>query len=130
LLDGAGIKGFAELDDWLMQERAALVTAWRNAALRQAALLETRGDAAGAAALLQAQLQFDLLAEDAVQALLRVAGAAGERSTALATFERFAERSEAELGLPPLPETQALALALRQAVSASPGSAMPRPEPT
>lgn len=114
LLDGAAPKSFAAVDEWLALEREALTTAWRNAALRQAARLEAAADAAGAATLLQALLRFDLLAEDVLQALLRVAAAAGERSTALDTFERFRERAAGELGLDPLPGTLALARTLRQ----------------
>jgi DNA-binding SARP family transcriptional activator len=120
LLDGAASKGFAAFDEWLALERDALTVAWRNAALREAARLEAGADAAGAAMLLQAQLRFDLLAEDVVQALLRVAAAAGERSTALDTFERFRLRSARELGLEPLPGTLALARALRLGALAAP----------
>jgi DNA-binding SARP family transcriptional activator/tetratricopeptide (TPR) repeat protein len=119
LLAGASLKGFAAVDQWLALERDALVTAWRNAALRQAPLLEAVGDAVGAATLLQQQLTHDLLAEDVVQALLRVAAAAGQRSTALDTFERFAQRMQGELGLQPLAGTLALAAALRQAPAAA-----------
>lgn len=120
LLAGASIKGFAAVDEWLALERDALVTAWRNAALRQAPLLEAKGDAVGAATLLQQQLAHDLLAEDVVQALLRVAAAAGQRSTALDTFERFAQRLQGELGLQPLADTVALAAALRRAPTPPP----------
>jgi DNA-binding SARP family transcriptional activator len=111
---GAVPKGFAAIDEWLTLERDALTTAWRNAALREAARLEAAADAPAAAALLQALLRIDLLAEDVVQALLRVAAAAGERSTALHTFEQFRERAASELGLEPLPGTLVLAQTLRQ----------------
>ena len=117
LLAGASLKGFAAVDEWLALERDALVTAWRNAALRLAPMLEAAGDAVGAATLLQQQLAHDLLAEDVVQALLRVAAAAGQRSTALDTYERFAQRLQDELGLQPLAGTVALAAALRLASS-------------
>jgi DNA-binding SARP family transcriptional activator len=127
LLAGASLKGFAAVDEWLALERDALVTAWRNAALRQAPLLEAKGDAVGAATLLQQQLAHDLLAEDVVQALLRVAAAAGQRSTALDTFERFAQRLQAELGLQPLADTVALAAALRRAPTPPPRTGAGRP---
>jgi DNA-binding SARP family transcriptional activator len=127
LLAGASLKGFAAVGEWLALEREALVTAWRNAALRQAPLLEATGDAVGAATLLQQQLAHDLLAEDVVQALLRVAAAAGQRRTALVTYERFAQRLQDELGLQPLAGTVALAAALQQAPAAE---APPMPSPT
>ncbi len=125
LLDGAAPKGFVAVDEWLALERQALTTAWRNAALREASRLEAAADAAAAATLLQALLRFDLLAEDVVQALLRVAAAAGERSTALDTFERFRELAAAELGLEPLPGTLALAKALREARPQAPAVLAP-----
>jgi len=130
LLAGNAPRGFAALDEWLSLERDALVSAWRNAALREAARLEASGDDIAAAALLQAQLQHDLLAEDAVQAQLRVAAAAGQRSTALDTFERFARHAQRELGLQPLPGTVALAQALRLANSAALPARTPAPPAT
>jgi DNA-binding SARP family transcriptional activator len=114
LLAGQGLRGFAELDEWLAAQREALQTEWRAAALREAAALEAQGQAAPAVALLLQQLQHDLLAEDVVQALLRLAAAAGERVAALAQFERFKLRAAEELGLAPLPATLALAEALRR----------------
>ena len=65
-------------------------------------------------ALLRQQLQHDLLAEDVVQALLRLAAAAGERTSALALFEQFRLRAAGALGLAPMPATLALAEVLRQ----------------
>lgn len=121
LLSGFVLRGFDAFDRWLQLEREALVTAWRSAALRQAEVLVQAGDAAGAALCLQAQLRFDLLAEDVVQALLRVAAAAGERDSALATYERFRRHAQEELGLEPLAGTQALAEALRGAPAPAAG---------
>ena len=115
LLNAFSLRGFAALDEWITLEREALLAAWRSAALRQAARLEAAADAAGAATLLQTQLQHDLLAEDTLQALLRVASAAGTRDAALEAFERFRRRARDELGLDPLPGTVALAHALRRA---------------
>lgn len=115
LCNAFSLRGFAALDDWLSQERESLQAAWRSAALREAARREAEGDAAGAAALLQAQLQHDLLAEDSLQALLRVAAVAGARDAALDAFDRYRRRARDELGLDPLPGTVLLAEALRRA---------------
>lgn len=123
LLGGQTLRGFAELDDWLARQRESLQAAWRAAALREAAALEAAGQAGPAVALLQQQLQHDLLAEDAVQALLRLAAQAGERVAALALFERFKLRAAEELGLPPLPATLALADALRRELPVPPPAA-------
>ena len=114
LLGGKGARGFAELDQWLAAQRVALQADWRAAALREAAVLELAGQAGPAVALLLQQLQHDLLAEDVVQALLRLAAATGERMAALSLFEQFRRRAADELGLAPMPATLALADALRQ----------------
>lgn len=115
LLAGHALRGFAALDEWLADRREALRAQWRHAARARADVLERDGDVAAACALLRRQLDDDLLAEDALQALLRMAPAAGERSAALAAFERFRVRAGSELGLPPMPRTLALAQALRHA---------------
>jgi len=133
LLDGQPVRGFAALDGWLQDQREALRDGWRRAARAQAEALERQGDAAGAFALLRRQLtDDDLLAEDTVQALLRVAPAGGDRAAALALFERFRARAADELGLPPLPQTLALAEALRRAAPLPPPAApaaAPGPRP-
>jgi DNA-binding SARP family transcriptional activator/tetratricopeptide (TPR) repeat protein len=123
LLSSFNLRGFAAFDEWVSLERESLTAAWRLAALRQAAALEGLGNAAAAAALLQAQLHDDLLAEDTLQALLRVAAAAGARDAALHAYERFCRRARDELGLDPLPGTQALAESLRRAEPRRPSPA-------
>lgn len=128
LCNAFSLRGFAAFDDWLSLERESLQAAWRSAALREAARLEAEGDALGAWALLQAQLQHDLLAEDSLQALLRVAAAAGARDAALDAFERYRRRARDELGLDPLPGTVALADALRRAEPRAMPVAAPRAE--
>ncbi len=120
LLAGQVMRGFGALDDWMAVERGQLRDQWRRAARAQADALEAAGDPAAAWSLLCRLLDDDLLAEDAVQALLRVAPVVGEQAAAHALYRRFAERAVAELGLRPLPQTAALAEALRQGVSPAP----------
>jgi len=128
LLQGHAMRGFSGLDSWFSHQREALLSDWRAAALHEATRLADQGSVRQAVALLQAQLQSDLLAEDVLQALLRLAAAADERLPALAAFERFCSTAQAELGLAPLPATVALAEALRQRAPAPPGPA-PGPAP-
>jgi len=120
LLDGVASKSLPELDDWFAAEREALRAQWRDAAHREAARLAQGGQATAAAAVLIRLLRDDLLAEDVLQALLRVAAEAGERATALDLHERFVRLAHGELGLAPMAETRALAEALRQRLVAPP----------
>ncbi len=126
LLSSFNVRGFAAFDEWASLEREALTATWRSAALRQAAALEGHGNASAAAALLQDQLHDELLAEDTLQALLRVAAAAGARDAALQAYERFCRRARDELGLDPLPGTQALAQSLRRAEPQRPAPVLVR----
>lgn len=113
LLSGLALPGFAAVEEWARGERAALDEAWRNAALRQAQALDRAGDAAAAWHVLHEALQGELLAEDLVQELLRLARPAGRRDAALASFERFRLRLQGEMQAEPLPATRSLAVALR-----------------
>jgi DNA-binding SARP family transcriptional activator/tetratricopeptide (TPR) repeat protein len=116
LLGGPSLAGFAALDEWARAEAAALADAWRHAALRHAEALAEGGDAAAAHAVLLSALDAgadDDAGEPLLQALLRVAGAAGARDAALERFERYRARLHAALDAEPLAETQSLANALR-----------------
>ncbi len=105
---------FAQLDEWLARQRDQLRADWRRAARAQADVLERAGQATQAFALLRQQLHDELLAEDTLQALLRAAPAVGERAAALALFQRFCVSAAEILGLPPMPQTLALAEQLRR----------------
>lgn len=128
LLEGHAVRGFAQLDEWISHQRDALRADWRRAARAHADALERAGDAGGAFILLRSQLQDDLLAEDTLQALLRVAPAAGERVAALTLFERFRGRAADALGLAPMPQTMALVEGLRR-VDAAPAVAFAHDPP-
>lgn len=121
LLQGVAVRGFAALDDWLHREREDLAAEWKAASLREAQRLESAGVAGAAATLLLEQLRSDLLAEDALQALLRVAPMAGERAAALDLYERFSRRLHSELGLQPMAQTVGLA----ERLHAQPGASAP-----
>jgi predicted ATPase/DNA-binding SARP family transcriptional activator len=112
-----------EFEDWLQQESETLQTAYREAALNYAKQLEAQNLFDDAAALLAKVLKIDLLAEDIVQAYLRVAAQAGHRLEALKLFESFKSMLSLELGLMPLETTLQLAADLRletRAVSQEP----------
>ncbi|MBL8340774.1 MAG: AAA family ATPase [Rubrivivax sp.] len=113
LLAAMTFRGFTLVEEWARSERQALAEAWRDASLKAALGLEQAGEPADACALLVRLLQAEPGTEDAVQALLRVAAAAGRRDEALAAFERFRRWLAAELGLQPMAATAALADTLR-----------------
>ncbi len=112
LLSGLSIESL-EFEDWLQQESEILQTAYREAALNYAKQLEAEGHFDEAGVLLAKVLKTDLLAEDIVQAYLRVASQTGHRLEALKVFESFKSMLSLELGLMPLETTLQLAANLR-----------------
>jgi hypothetical protein len=103
------------VDEWARGERDALRGAWRDGVIQLARAAESRADAEDAAVRLIACLEEDPLAEDALQALLRIALRAHRREAALELFERLRARQQAELGLAPIRETVELAAQVRRA---------------
>ncbi len=136
LLDGLPAGAAPPFEAWLDGERETLQAAWRGATLQVAAALESEGRAAEATARLQAVIERDPLAEDALQAYLRCAASAGQRAAALRAFDTFRTALRDELDLAPLEATSVLAEALRSvrdadgstdATRAAPGTAPPAP---
>ena len=113
LLAALSFRGFGLLDAWARCEREALADAWRAAAMKSALAAERGGDASAASDVLLNLLQGSDPTEDAVQALLRVAPAAGRRDEALAAYERLCTHLHEELGLAPTAATLELAHAAR-----------------
>ena len=113
LLEGAWTGLPLGFEAWLDRERETLHNAWREAMLQVAGQLERDGDYADATARLREVLARDALAEDALQAYLRCAAAAGQRESALRAFESFRAQLQHELSLEPLDDTVALAERLR-----------------
>ena len=105
---------------WLDVERAALATAWQEAALKHAERLSEDARYSDSAQVLARVLAADSLAEDILQRYLRSAYLAGEAAAALAAFERFRIQLEDELSLEPLAETAKLAQTIRAAKELSP----------
>jgi DNA-binding SARP family transcriptional activator len=128
---GPPMEGFAlggeapEFDDWLAERREALVRRWREVAASAAAHREAIGDGRGAL-----EWHLRLLAEDALQerhyaSVMRLHHLLGERSAALAVYERCRRLLAAELGLEPLASTVALAETIRAAERLAPLVARP-----
>ena len=98
---------------------------------RMAAAAEARGDLAAAVALTRRQVALDPLSEEAHRELIRRLAENGDRSAALTTYRRLADRFASELGIVPSPATRELVERIRagettpQPVAAPPSDSPP-----
>lgn len=114
-------------DEWLLFERERL----RNLQLGNLSSLiaqaEDAQDFAAIDAYAHMLLALDPWREDALRTMMRARVARGDRSGALAVFDRFRERLDEELAIAPMAETTALfseiARSGEEAVPGSPGGA-------
>ncbi|HEY7028315.1 MAG TPA: AAA family ATPase [Gemmatimonadales bacterium] len=113
-LEGFGIPGASDFEDWLRQEREA----WRRngvqALARAAGESLTSGDLKEAAEFATRALGFDPLAEGASRALMRILSLNGDRAAALVEFERLSAALSESRGVAPEAETGALAERIRR----------------
>lgn len=117
-LQGFPMADVPALEDWADLERQSLLDAWRYAAQRHAEALEQEGRYGEACLLLAEMVRQDLLAEDVLQAYLRIAHLAGQREAALRAYERFAQELRKELNLEPMRATKELAEVVRRGEAA------------
>ena len=101
---------------------------------RMAAAAEAAGDLAAAVALTRRQVALDPLSEEAHRELIRRLAANGDRSAALTTYRRLADRFASELGIVPSPATRELVEQIRAGETtpqpvAPPPSDSPPPAP-
>lgn len=122
--DGFALGDADAFDDWLARERTQLEEERRRAMRASAAAREAAGDTAGALARINRLLADDPLQEQHHRDAMRLLAASGRREAALAQYERCRALLNGELGLAPMPETEALAHALRAAATAR-GPALP-----
>ena len=112
-LEGFGVRGASEFENWLTAERAA----WRQRSIQVLTGLteELLGAGYGAAALDVARraLLLDPLSEPAARTAMRARALAGDRAGALACFEELGARL-GEMGAAPDAETRALAERVRR----------------
>jgi DNA-binding SARP family transcriptional activator len=107
-LDGFSLPDSPEFEMWAALERQALERLYLDAL---AALIEEHSscqDYDAAIACARSYLAVDELAEDIHRRLIELLGAAGDRASALRQFEHCTAILERELGVGPLPETQAV----------------------
>lgn len=108
LLSGFSAHDVGGFDAWLEVERDRLHAAFQGACMREVGAATVRGDHRSAADLLTKLLEFDPMAEDVVESLVRAHYLGGRRDAAIAVYERFERELAAEFGLRPLGETRAL----------------------
>ncbi len=114
LLPGFFVTGAAGFEEWLSRERDALHRAAFEAAWALAEAEEQAGNATAAALHARHAAGLCSLDEEAVRRLIQLLDRLGDRAGALATYEQFGERLQAELDGEPAPETQALVKEVRR----------------
>ena len=95
-------------DEWLVVERERLRTLYLDALAGLCASARRGRDFAAAIGYAERLLAADDLREDALRHAVAARYESGDRSAALATYDRFAVRLRDELGVEPMAETTAL----------------------
>ncbi|MFO8149202.1 MAG: BTAD domain-containing putative transcriptional regulator [Trueperaceae bacterium] len=114
LLEGFVVHDVGGFDAWLELERQRLHEGYHEAVTRAADAAASAGRVGDAIDMLRRLLATEPLAEDVLQAYLRVLMLDGRRGQAVAAYGRFARLLDDELGLEPLAATRALAEAARR----------------
>jgi DNA-binding SARP family transcriptional activator len=110
-------------DDWVYERRDEHRASVVAVLERMAAGAEAAGDLAAAAALTRRQVALDPLSEETHRELIRRLAASGDRSAALTTYRRLADRFASELGIVPSAATRELVERIRASET------MPQPTP-
>lgn len=114
LLRGHDYDDCPDFADWLVAEREHLLGLWREALAQEAERLERGGDLRAALALVSSLIQADPVSEEGCRRLMRLYYLLGDRGAALSAYHRLQATLRREMGLEPLPETQALAREIAQ----------------
>lgn len=128
---GSFLQGFLPPDlplfeTWVLRERDRFENARLEALVAVASGLVAAGQAAPARRLAEAAVRADPLREEAHVVLIDAHAASGERSAALRQYELMKEVLERELGVAPLPESEAR---YRELLGQSARPAAPPPSP-
>ncbi len=110
LYRGDFLEGIA--DDWLLAERERLRGLYLEALQVLVAARRSARNHAAALSYAERMLASDPWRQDVVRQIIALQYALGNVAGALATYDRFAERLDAELRIAPMPET----VALREAI--------------
>jgi len=112
-LEGFGIKGASEFENWLTAERAHWKRRSVDVLVRCCDQLLATGALADATQAAQGGLERDSHSDTAVRAVMRCLALAGDRAGALKEFQGFAASLKAEVGTEPDTETRELAERIR-----------------
>lgn len=99
-------------DEWLIAERERLRALQLDLLHGLGIRARDSRDFAAAAAYAEQMLALDEWREDALRLLMTVRYESGDRSAALAAYDRFATRLREQLRVEPMPDTQALRTAI------------------
>ncbi|ULH18337.1 AAA family ATPase (plasmid) [Deinococcus sp. KNUC1210] len=127
LLEHLEVSGASGFDAWLSERREELASLWKSALHRHSAQLEAQGDLRGALQCHLRLLQADEFQEVHQRETMRLQLLLGERGAALERFERYKQLLWNELGLRPLPQTEALAWSAQTADGVSTTADLPGP---
>lgn len=95
-------------EDWLTPMREEWQAKYEQVLWKLIIRTRQQGDIPQAISHTQRLLAYDPWREDAVRELMMLRYELGDRPGALQQYQKFEERLEEELGVPPIPETQAL----------------------
>lgn len=118
LLEGFALQEAPEFERWLATERERLERIYHETLTTLITAATAAGDSAQAIAAAERLLATDPLDETTHCTLMRLYASAGQRTAALQQYERCRALLAHELGIEPLPETQALYDLLRRQVPA------------
>ncbi len=130
LLEGFVVRDAAYFDDWLTTQRENLRRLMENTLYTLGLRYAAAGEANWAKSItfMTRLLQFDPYREEAYRHLMNILARSGQRTAALSHYDLCLQRLTTDLGVHPMPETQALYERLK-------GLGLPRqqrlpPEPT
>lgn len=115
-------------DDWVLAARERHRAAVARVLEQLAAQAEAGGDHRAAVRWTRALVDLDALSEEANRALIARLWRAGDRSSAVAVYERLSERLRSELRIAPSAQTRALLKRLRDEPPAPGDQRLPRPD--
>jgi predicted ATPase/DNA-binding SARP family transcriptional activator len=113
-LHGFTLPSSTEFDEWVEQERHTWERRYLDALATLVDGYARRDDYAEAIETAHQALTVDELAEETHRRLIELYAATGDRTAALRQFDQCATALDRELGISPLPETIALADAVRE----------------
>ncbi|GEM82921.1 ATP-binding protein [Meiothermus hypogaeus] len=128
LLEGHDYDDCPDFDDWLLIRRERLDDLRRNSLTALADELEQTGQYREALSYAERLLESDPISEAAHRRVMRLWYLLGDRSAAIAAFERCRGMLLREMGVEPLPETRALLRLIELGEPITPHGPTPRQE--